>query len=85
MFSAQEMYTKALQTYFERFDFVNDPLDIAMRKLLMHVDLPRETQQIDRVIEAFARRYLDCNSDLFMSEGGPFPLFNAPARRSCQH
>jgi Sec7-like guanine-nucleotide exchange factor len=85
MCSAQEIYTKALQTYFERFDFVHDPLDIAMRKLLMHVDLPRETQQIDRVIEAFARRYLDCNPDLFISEGGFFALFNTPARRLRQH
>lgn len=51
---------------------MDDPLDIAMRKLLMHVGLPRETQQIDRVIEAFARRYRYCNPDLFTSDGTPF-------------
>ncbi|KAF9240934.1 hypothetical protein BU15DRAFT_87495 [Melanogaster broomeanus] len=42
-----------------------DPLDVALRRLLMDVGLPRETQQIDRVIEAFANRYLSCNPDLF--------------------
>ncbi|KAK2461793.1 hypothetical protein APHAL10511_006256 [Amanita phalloides] len=72
--SAERFYTESLQLYIDRFDFVNDPLDIAMRKLLMHVGLPRETQQIDRVIEAFARRYLSCNPDLFTSEDHPYIL-----------
>lgn len=38
----------------------------------MEVGLPRETQQIDRVIEAFAFRYTQCNPDFFLSEGGIF-------------
>jgi Sec7-like guanine-nucleotide exchange factor len=38
----------------------------------MEVGLPRETQQIDRVIEAFAFRYTQCNPDFFLSEGGNF-------------
>jgi Sec7-like guanine-nucleotide exchange factor len=71
-FSAEPFYTQSLQIYIDRFDFVDDPLDIAMRKLLMHVGLPRETQQIDRVIEAFACRYRNCNPDLFTSDGKPF-------------
>lgn len=58
--------------YINQFDFVNDPLDVALRKLLMEVGLPRETQQIDRVIEAFAVRYRQCNVDLFISEGMVF-------------
>jgi Sec7-like guanine-nucleotide exchange factor len=48
---------------------VDDPLDIALRKLLVDVGLPKETQQIDRVIEAFAKRYLLCNPNLFTSDG----------------
>jgi hypothetical protein len=40
-----------------------------LRKLLMHVALPRETQQIDRVIEAFAGRYRQCNPSLFTFDG----------------
>jgi len=38
----------------------------------MEVGLPRETQQIDRVIEAFAFRYTQCNPGFFLSEGGKF-------------
>jgi len=60
---------QALRAYIEQFDFRNDPLDVALRKLLMNVGLPRETQQIDRVIEAFANRYKQCNPHLFHSEG----------------
>ena len=52
-----------------RFNFHSDPLDVALRKLLMDVGLPRETQQIDRVIEAFAARYEDCNPGLFTNSG----------------
>ncbi|CCO27362.1 Protein transport protein sec73 [Rhizoctonia solani AG-1 IB] len=51
----------------ERFDFICDPLDIALRRLLMDLSLPKETQQIDRVMEAFAKRYTDCNPGLFAS------------------
>jgi Sec7-like guanine-nucleotide exchange factor len=60
---------QALRTYVEQFDFYNHPLDVALRKLLMDVGLPRETQQIDRVIEAFSNRYLQCNPGLFDSNG----------------
>ena len=35
----------------------------------MDVVLPRETQQIDRVMEAFAKRYLECNRSLFVDDG----------------
>ena len=38
----------------------------------MDVGLPRETQQIDRVLEAFASRYLGCNRSLFISDGMSF-------------
>jgi Sec7-like guanine-nucleotide exchange factor len=35
----------------------------------MDCHLPKETQQIDRVIEAFAKRYHECNPNLFTSSG----------------
>jgi len=35
----------------------------------MDVGLPRETQQIDRVMEAFAVHYRQCNPGLFVSDG----------------
>ena len=39
------------------FEFKNDPLDIALRKLLMFLELPKESQQIDRLIMAFSVAY----------------------------
>ncbi|KAI0793412.1 hypothetical protein C8Q75DRAFT_713289 [Abortiporus biennis] len=72
--SADEFHAKALRAYIERFDFSSDPLDVALRKLLMDVGLPRETQQIDRVMEAFASRYVQCNLNLFVSDDHPYIL-----------
>ncbi|KAI9445134.1 hypothetical protein H4582DRAFT_1913491 [Lactarius indigo] len=72
--SGETFYTNALQAYIDRFEFDGDPLDVALRKLLMDVGLPRETQQIDRVMEAFASRYLRCNRSLFTSDDHPYIL-----------
>ncbi|KAG6842525.1 hypothetical protein C0991_000051 [Blastosporella zonata] len=72
--SPDTFYNQALRTYIGEFNFVDDPLDVALRKLLMEVGLPRETQQIDRVIEAFANRYLQCNPALFTSNDHPYIL-----------
>ncbi|KAK0481886.1 hypothetical protein IW261DRAFT_1472874 [Armillaria novae-zelandiae] len=55
--SADIFHVQALRAYISRFNFANDPLDVALRRLLMDVGLPRETQQIDRVMEAFAHQY----------------------------
>jgi Sec7-like guanine-nucleotide exchange factor len=35
----------------------------------MHMSLPKETQQIDRVVEAFAVRYEQCEPGLFKDKG----------------
>lgn len=52
-----------------QFNFERNALDIALRRLLLQMSLPKETQQIDRVIEAFATRYEACEPDLFGSKG----------------
>ncbi|KAG2129928.1 hypothetical protein DEU56DRAFT_860628 [Suillus clintonianus] len=67
-------YVATLKLYIGKFSFTGDPLDVALRRLLMHIGLPRETQQIDRVIEAFAKRYVECNPDIFMSDDIPYIL-----------
>ncbi|KAG1716572.1 hypothetical protein ID866_624 [Astraeus odoratus] len=54
--STENVYVESLKSYIGRFAFFGDPLDVALRRLLMDVGLPKETQQIDRVIEAFANR-----------------------------
>ena len=47
---------------------------MALRKLLMEVTLPKETQQIDRVVQGFADRYHECNPGIFASAGTSCPL-----------
>ena len=65
--SDEEFYTTALRKYMRRFSFFGDPIDMAIRKLLMEVELPKETQQIDRFLQAFADRYHECNPGVFAS------------------
>ncbi|RXK41973.1 hypothetical protein M231_00694 [Tremella mesenterica] len=62
---ADPFHAEALRLYMGRFDFVHQPLDVALRMLLLQMSLPKETQQIDRVIEAFATRYEECEPLLF--------------------
>lgn len=59
-----EFFKTCLQTYIRQtFDFTADPLDFALRKFLLSCELPKEAQQIDRVLECFSQRYYDCNGD----------------------
>lgn len=56
-----------LRSYMRKFAFFGDPIDMAVRKLLMQVELPKETQQIDRVLQGFADRYHECNPGIFIN------------------
>ncbi|KAI9824511.1 MAG: hypothetical protein M1819_000866 [Sarea resinae] len=56
-----------LRSYMRGFAFFGDPIDMAIRKLFMEVELPKETQQIDRVLQAFADRYHECNPGIYAS------------------
>ncbi|KAF2203492.1 hypothetical protein GQ43DRAFT_259877 [Delitschia confertaspora ATCC 74209] len=56
-----------LRSYMRKFAFFGDPIDMAIRKLLMHVELPKETQQIDRVLQGFADRYHECNPGIYIN------------------
>lgn len=48
----------------KNFDFREDALDIALRKLLIFVELPKESQQIDRLLEQFSRAYYNAQKIL---------------------
>jgi hypothetical protein len=54
-----------LRSYMRKFAFFGEPLDMSIRKMLMEVELPKETQQIDRVLQSFADRYHECNPGIF--------------------
>ncbi|KAL1918616.1 uncharacterized protein VTP21DRAFT_2638 [Calcarisporiella thermophila] len=56
-----------LSSYLRDYDFYGHAIDVALRKLLGNFALPKEAQQIDRVVAAFARRYHECNPTLFRS------------------
>ncbi|KAI1079252.1 hypothetical protein F5B20DRAFT_170613 [Whalleya microplaca] len=56
-----------LRSYMRTFGFFEEPMDMAIRKLLMEAELPRETQQIDRCLQAFANRYHECNPGIYSS------------------
>lgn len=43
------------------FDFSNQRLDAAFRTLCTKVYFKAESQQLDRILEAFAKRYFECN------------------------
>ncbi|KAI5840043.1 hypothetical protein DFP73DRAFT_574868 [Morchella snyderi] len=58
-------HSAVLKSYMGTFDFSSTPMDMALRKLLMEVELPSETQQIDRVLQAFADRYHECNPFIY--------------------
>ncbi|PCH43866.1 hypothetical protein WOLCODRAFT_138645 [Wolfiporia cocos MD-104 SS10] len=51
----------ALRYYIDNFDFSNMRLDFAFRKLCGKLYLKAETQQVDRILEEFARRFFECN------------------------
>ncbi|KAJ5663458.1 hypothetical protein N7507_004189 [Penicillium longicatenatum] len=63
--SGDEFFKVALRKYMRSFSYFGDPMDMAIRKLLMEVELPKETQQIDRFLQAFADRYHECNPGIF--------------------
>lgn len=72
--SADKFHTDALKSYMSRFEFTHIALDVALRRLLMHMSLPKETQQIDRVMEAFASRYDVCEPGLFGAKDNGYVL-----------
>ncbi len=51
------------------------------RQFLWSFRLPGEAQKIDRMMEAFATRYCDCNTHVFQSTGEiyicPLPVWTA--------
>jgi hypothetical protein len=68
IYSADDFHLAALAAYLRLFPFSHLPLDISLRVFLSTSSLPPETQQIDRVMEAFARRWCECNPGVFVAK-----------------
>ncbi|KAK3814907.1 MAG: hypothetical protein J3Q66DRAFT_343356 [Benniella sp.] len=52
-----------LRYYMSNFDFSGKRVDVAFRQLCQKLMLRGETQEVDRVLEGFAERYVDCNPE----------------------
>lgn len=57
------------EEYLKYFDFEDDTLDMALRKFLSQFSLIGETQERERVLDHFSRRYMECNPRSFNSVG----------------
>ncbi|GFR06024.1 PH and SEC7 domain-containing protein 3 [Trichonephila clavata] len=67
--SKNNEFSKAVaEEYVKFFDFNNDGLDVALRKFLNQFCLVGETQERERVLLHFSKRYLDCNPNSFKSQ-----------------
>jgi Sec7-like guanine-nucleotide exchange factor len=64
-----DFYFAVMRSFMRTYVFFGDPLDMAIRKLLIEIVLPKETQQIDRVLQSFSDRYQECNPGIFDSSG----------------
>ncbi|KAL0281510.1 UNVERIFIED_CONTAM: hypothetical protein PYX00_002478 [Menopon gallinae] len=56
------------EEYLKYFSFTRDALDTALRKFLKQFSLTGETQERERVLVHFSKRYLDCNPGSFNSQ-----------------
>ncbi|CAH0753155.1 unnamed protein product, partial [Bemisia tabaci] len=54
--------------FLKYFNFEGDTLDVALRKFLKQFSLSGETQERERVLVHFSKRYLDCNPGAFKSQ-----------------
>lgn len=63
-------FTRAVaEEYLKYFDFKGKSLDLALRHFLKQFSLTGETQERERVLVHFSKRYLDCNPQCFNSQG----------------
>ncbi|KAK9468727.1 hypothetical protein V1512DRAFT_203184 [Lipomyces arxii] len=66
--SNDNFHETVLKAFCTRFEFTDEPIDMSLRKFLYVVQLPKESQQIDRVLDAFAERYQYCNPEIFVDK-----------------
>lgn len=64
-----EKNVKILERFVDLHDLSNMPIVMALRQFLWSFRLPGESQKIDRMMEAFAKRYCDQNQRIFSHKG----------------
>ncbi|KAL2101387.1 hypothetical protein ACEWY4_003148 [Coilia grayii] len=63
----EEMHLQILKAFVDLHEFSDLNLVQALRQFLWSFRLPGEAQKIDRMMEAFATRYCNCNPGVFQS------------------
>uniref|UniRef100_A0A672G0D2 Cytohesin 4b n=1 Tax=Salarias fasciatus TaxID=181472 RepID=A0A672G0D2_SALFA len=63
----EALHLQTLKAFVELHEFSDLNLVQALRQFLWSFRLPGEAQKIDRMMEAFATRYCDCNTPVFQS------------------
>ncbi len=69
-----EYNVSVLKAYAGKIKYKGEPIDESMRLYLSLFRLPRESQQIDRTIEAFSNSYFDQNPELFKERDHAYVL-----------
>ena len=64
-----------LHCFIVDMDFSGLHLDIALRQLLAEVRAPGEAQKIEKLVEVFAKRYIECNQMFVSSFKSPDTIF----------
>ena len=72
--SDKEFNRSVLTAYIDSMDFVGYSLDDGLRVLLDYFTLPVESQQIDRIMQAFASKYFEDNPGSFNSATAAYTL-----------
>lgn len=67
---SRNLNMQALTHYMNFFDFTNLRLDIAFRTLCAKLYLKAETQQLDRILVEFSRRYWENNPNTIYGSAG---------------
>ncbi|KAI0458845.1 hypothetical protein F5B21DRAFT_457940, partial [Xylaria acuta] len=54
---------RTLRAYMDLYDFENQSVLVALRQICSRLVFRAETQQVDRILVAFSKRWCDCNSN----------------------
>lgn len=68
-FFSNDFSRAVAEEYLKYFSFEKISLDEALRQFLQQFALSGETQERERVLVHFSKRFLDCNPGCFNSQG----------------
>jgi Sec7-like guanine-nucleotide exchange factor len=75
---------RTLRAYMELYDFEGHNIVTTLRQVCQRLLLRAETQQVDRILVAFSKRWCDCNANHGFKSIGTFPPFLSRHLLTCQ-